>query len=56
MKHLVDTDWILHCLHGNQEATDTVSRLAADGLAVSIISVAEVYEGAYGAFDPRAEL
>ena len=56
MKYLVDSDWIVDCLHGNKPALDTLSRLAPNGLAVSIISVAEIYEGAYGQADPDTRL
>ena len=34
----------------------TLDRLSRDGLAVSIIAVAEVYEGAFGTPDPAATL
>ena len=56
MKYLVDSDWIVDCLHGNQSAVQTLRELAPQGLAVSIISVAELYEGAYGQVDPAAHL
>lgn len=56
MKYLVDSDWIVDCLHGSQPALQTLSRLASRGLAISIISVAEVYEGAYGQADPETHL
>ncbi len=56
MKYLVDSDWIVDCLHGNQPAILTLTGLAGQGLAVSIISVAEIYEGAYGQTDPETHL
>jgi len=56
VKYLVDSDWIVDCLHGNQSAVQTLQEIAPLGLAVSIISVAELYEGAYGLPEPGAHL
>lgn len=50
--YLVDTDWIIDCLHGQQAATQTLLNLAPQGLAASIISYGELYEDAYYARDP----
>ncbi|MCC6314168.1 MAG: type II toxin-antitoxin system VapC family toxin [Thermomicrobiales bacterium] len=41
---------------GEPDAVWTLDRLADDGLAVSVIALAEVYEGAFGAPDPVARL
>ncbi|MBI4507282.1 MAG: type II toxin-antitoxin system VapC family toxin [Chloroflexi bacterium] len=54
--YLVDTDWIVDCLHGQEDATQTLLELAPQGLAVSIISYGELFEGAYYARDPQAAL
>jgi tRNA(fMet)-specific endonuclease VapC len=56
MKFLVDSDWIVDCLRGDQTAIQILSQIASLGLAVSIISVAEIYEGAYGQSDPQTHL
>lgn len=48
MKYLVDSDWIIDCLRGDQKAAAVLLGVVREGLAVSIISVAEIYEGAYG--------
>jgi predicted nucleic acid-binding protein len=56
MKYLVDSDWIIDCLHGDERAVDTLRELAPAGLATSIISVAEIYEGAYSQVDPDGHL
>ncbi len=56
MKFLVDSDWIIDCLRGNEPAIQSLSQIASQGLAVSIISVAEIYEGAYGQSDPQTHL
>ncbi len=53
MKYLVDSDWAIHHLRGSQTATDRLKRLANDGLAISAISVAELYHGVFRSRDPE---
>lgn len=55
-RYLLDTDWIVDVLHGQAAATDTLLQLAPQGLAVSLISYGELYEGAYFSRDPQAAL
>jgi hypothetical protein len=43
--HLVDTDWIIDHLSGVTAVTTRLTTLRSAGLAVSIISLAELYEG-----------
>ncbi len=47
MKYLVDTDWAIHHLRGSQTVTEQLKQRAADGIAISIISVAELYHGVF---------
>jgi len=47
MSHLVDSDWVADWLKGRQAAIDLLTALAPDGLAISIITVGEIYEGIY---------
>jgi tRNA(fMet)-specific endonuclease VapC len=54
--YLVETDWISDCLHGRPEATETLLELAADGLAVSLMTFGELYQGAYYARYPHTAL
>ncbi|MEX1254180.1 MAG: type II toxin-antitoxin system VapC family toxin [Dehalococcoidia bacterium] len=56
MKYLVDSDWIIDCLRGDQKAAAVLLGVVREGLAVSIISVAEIYEGAYGLPDSAAHM
>lgn len=49
--YLLDTGWIVRHLRGRQAYTESLARLAPDGLAVSIISVAELQEGVVLATD-----
>ena len=45
LKYLLDTGWVVRHLRGQRAYTESITRLAPDGLAVSIISVAELQEG-----------
>lgn len=56
MRYLVDADWLIDAAIGRQRAQHTLERLTDEGLAVSIIAVAEVYEGAFGTPNPQATL
>lgn len=50
--HLVDTDWVIHYLNGHQGIIERLDELKERGLAVSIVSLAELYEGIYCSTDP----
>jgi tRNA(fMet)-specific endonuclease VapC len=50
--YLVDTDWIIDHLSGTTAATKRLAELRPAGLAVSIISLAELYEGIHYSRDP----
>ncbi|MGB7291035.1 MAG: type II toxin-antitoxin system VapC family toxin [Thermodesulfobacteriota bacterium] len=53
LSHLIDTDWVIHYLHGNEEIVKELSSLSKkNGLAMSMISLAELYEGIYYSTDP----
>ncbi len=56
MRYLIDADWLIDAAAGRPGPVRTLDRLSTDGLAVSIIAVAEVYEGAFGSSDPEATL
>ncbi len=51
MRHLVDTDWVIHYLNGRQDIVARLEVLKHEGLGLSIISLAELYEG--GVLLPR---
>jgi predicted nucleic acid-binding protein len=53
---LVDSDWLIDAYGGLPDAVDALARLSAEGLAVSIVAVCEVYEGAFGLASPENEL
>ena len=54
--YLLDTDWIVNVLHGQEAAIQTLLELASSGFAVSIITYGELYEGAYYARQPEPAL
>ena len=59
MKHLIDTDWVVHHFRGNLRITRQIDELLPDGIAISIISVAELFEGVANSHDrekDKAEL
>jgi predicted nucleic acid-binding protein len=55
VRYLVDSDWLIDAFLGVPAAVNLLTRLRGDGLAVSIISYGELFEGAIGAPDPAAE-
>jgi tRNA(fMet)-specific endonuclease VapC len=53
MTYLVDTDYVADFLKGYQKATLLLQHLSSAGLAISIITFAEVYEGIYSGQNRR---
>jgi tRNA(fMet)-specific endonuclease VapC len=49
---LIDTDWVIDHFNGILKATGRLRELQPRGLAVSIISVAELWEGVHFSRDP----
>jgi tRNA(fMet)-specific endonuclease VapC len=56
VKFLVDADWLIDAAIGRPIAVRTLDRLSGDGLAVNLVAVAEVYEGAFRTSHPEATL
>ena len=50
--YLADTDWVIHYLNGHNEIVDMLSSLAPGLVAMSVISLAELYEGVYYSTNP----
>ena len=55
MQYLVDTDWVIDHMHGRQEVVSRLEELAPYGLGLSIVSLAELYEGVFYSTDPLSE-
>ena len=53
-RYLVDTDWTIHYLNGRESIIERLQALQPAGLALSIISLAELYEGVLYSIDPVA--
>ena len=52
MTYLIDTDWVIDHLNHIERVTRRLEERAPEGLALSIISLAELYEGVYFSRDP----
>ena len=52
--YLMDTDWIIDYLSDREPVASEVERLRREGVGLSIISLAELYEGVHYSRDPRA--
>ena len=53
MSYIVDSDWVADYLKGRRQATELLMPLAKEGLAISLITFGEIYEGIYFGRDPR---
>lgn len=53
MKYLVDSDWVVDYLAGKQQAISLLSSVWQDGIAISLITLGETYEGIYYGRDPQ---
>ena len=52
MSYLVDTSWAVEFLRNNREVHQRLHQMENEGLAVSVITVAELYRGVFLARDP----
>ena len=52
-QYLVDSDWVVDHMHRQQRVIRRLEELAPYGLGISIVSLAEIYEGILGAEDPQ---
>jgi tRNA(fMet)-specific endonuclease VapC len=54
IQYLVDTDWAIHYLNDHEGIVQRLQELQRqEGLALSIISLAELYEGVYYSREPE---
>lgn len=56
MAYLIDADWFIQALGGRAPAAQTLNRLAADGISISLVTIGEIYEGAFGLANPQSHL
>jgi tRNA(fMet)-specific endonuclease VapC len=53
LHYLTDTDWVIHYLSGHEGIVRRLDELNEQGLGLSIVSLAELYEGIYYSTDPE---
>lgn len=53
MRYLADTDWVIHYLNGHAQIVARIQDLIPQGIALSVISLAELYEGVFYSRDPQ---
>jgi tRNA(fMet)-specific endonuclease VapC len=56
MAYLLDADWAINALAGRSETIGVLQDLAAEGIAISLVTVGEIYEGAFGYPDPQVHI
>jgi tRNA(fMet)-specific endonuclease VapC len=56
MAYLIDTDWIIDYLKGKKSIVNKLQKLFDEGLVISVISLAELYEGIFASKDPKKHL
>lgn len=57
MPYLLDADWAIRALTGHPQTTATLEGLiSTEGVAISWVTVGELYEGPFGSADPKREL
>lgn len=53
MLYLVDTDWVIHYLNGHSGIVKRIQELERQGIGLSVISLAELYEGVFYSREPE---
>ena len=54
MNYLLDTSWVVGHLRSTPQIVSSIQEFHEEGLAVSIVSVAELYEGVFRSNQPDA--
>jgi tRNA(fMet)-specific endonuclease VapC len=54
--YLIDTDWLIDAITGVPAACALLDRLSDAGLAVSVVSLGELFEGVHHSPDPKRHL
>jgi len=55
MKYLVDTDWVIEYLKGRDPVVSLLSDWVSAGLAISLITYGEIYDGIYASQVPNQQ-
>ncbi len=56
MPYLLDADWAIQALAGHRRTVTALKKLAPEGIAISWITIGEIYEGAFGLAVPATHL
>ncbi len=54
-QYLIDTDWVIDYLHGVARTRTQLAALWPAGIAISVIAIAELYDGVFGGTDPAGK-
>jgi tRNA(fMet)-specific endonuclease VapC len=54
MTYLIDTHWVASYLNGRPDAIQLLNQLAPSGIAISLITYGEIYDGIYHGRTPQA--
>lgn len=54
MNYLIDSDWVADWLAGKPQTVTPLTALSREGIAISLITFGEIYEGIYYSRDPMA--
>ena len=52
MRYLIDTDWAIDHMHHVAGVSHRLEELAPRGIGISVVSLAEIYEGVFYSTDP----
>lgn len=52
-KYLLDTDWAVYYLRGKRSIVKAIDEYREKGIAISTISIAELYDGIYRSTNPE---
>lgn len=52
VKYLLDSDWAIYYLRGKEPFVKTIDSYRQEGIAISVVSVAELYEGVFWSSKP----
>jgi len=53
IKYLLDSDWAIYYLRGREPFVKAIDRYRQEGIAISVVSIAELYEGVF--WSPKPE-
>ncbi|KJR97361.1 MAG: hypothetical protein VR68_13000 [Peptococcaceae bacterium BRH_c4a] len=53
LKYLLDSDWAIYYLRGKEPFVKVIDKYRQEGIAISMVSIAELYEGVF--WNPKPE-